>query len=86
MPSPRLIAAAALAVATLSGCGFRTDDPEMEEALYWAREFKAEQPEESRAIAKECEKELTASPYFTRDGALQLFTCVRTKAEARGLA
>ena len=88
MQPSRLIAAAALAVAAaaLSGCGFKEDDPEMEDALYWAREFKAEQPEVSRAIAKECEKELTASPYFTRDGALQLFTCVRTKAEARGLA
>jgi hypothetical protein len=71
----------------VSSCGYGfSDDPEMEEALYWAREFKADQPEISRAIAKECEKELTSSPYFTREGALQLFQCIRGKAEAQGYA
>lgn len=76
-----------LIAAGVSACGFSLgEDPEMEEALYWARDFKAEQPEVSRAIAKECEKELTSSPYFTRDGALQLFQCIRREAEARGYA
>ena len=76
-----------LLLLALSGCGYGLgDDPEMEEALYWARDFKAEQPELSRAIAKECEKELTANPYFTREGSLQLFNCIRREAEARGHA
>ena len=76
-----------IAAAALAGCGYSLGpDPEMEEALDWARWFKAEQPEISRAIAKECEKELTANPYFTREGSLQLFTCIRSKAEQRGYA
>lgn len=76
-----------LLAAVLSGCGYRLgEDPEMEDALYWARDFKAEHPEVSRAIAKECEKELTSSPYFTREGALQLFQCIRREAEAQGYA
>ena len=76
-----------ISAAALAGCGYGLgDDPEMEEALYWAREFKAENPEVSWAIAKGCEKELTSSPYFTRDGALQLFQCIRREAEAQGYA
>ena len=76
-----------LLLLALSGCGYGLEeDPEMEDALYWARDFKAEQPDVSRAIARECEKELTANPYFTRDGSLQLFQCIRAKAEARGYA
>jgi hypothetical protein len=81
-------ALALLPLLAVTACGYSMtgDDPEMEEALAWARDFKAEQPEVSRAIAKECERELTASPYFSRDGAMQLFTCVRRKAEDRGYA
>lgn len=76
-----------LLAAALSGCGYGLgDDPEMEQALDWAREFKAERPEVSRAIARECEKDLTSSPYFSRDGALQLFQCIRREAEAQGYA
>jgi hypothetical protein len=79
------VAIAALLAWALTLGGFRVEDPEMEEALYWAREFKAEQPELSRAIAKQCEPRLTASPY-SRDGALQLFQCIRAEAEAQGHA
>jgi hypothetical protein len=72
---------------TLASCGYGLgEDPEMEAALYWARDFKAEHPELSRTIAKKCEKELTSSPYFTRSGSLQLFQCIRREAEALGYA
>jgi hypothetical protein len=86
-PAPMRTILLATATLALSACGYSlAPDPEMEEALQWARWFKAEQPDRSRAIAKACEKELTASPYFARDGALQLFTCIRREAEAQGLA
>ena len=81
----RTTLAAIAATAALSACGFRMDDPEMDEALAWARDFKAEQPELSRAIARQCEPRLTASPY-SRDGALQLFQCIRAEAQAQGHA
>ena len=74
-------------VPTLAGCGYGlSDDPEVEQALEWAREFKADQPEISRTIAKQCEKKLTSSPYWTRQGALELFQCIRREAEAQGYA
>ena len=79
------VAIAALLAWALTLGGFRVEDPEMEEALTWAREFKAEQPELSRTIARQCEPRLTASPY-TRDGALQLFQCIRAEAQAQGHA
>ena len=65
--------------------GYRVEDPEMDEALYWAQDFKDEQPELLRAIAQQCKPRLTASPY-SRDGALQLFQCIRAEAEAQGHA
>lgn len=71
----------------LSACGYTiADDSELTEALYRAREFKAAQPEAARAIARGCIKEQASSPYFTRDAALQLLTCVRREAEAQGYA
>ena len=69
-----------LAAATLSACGYREEDPELDAALAWTREFKAEQPELSRELAKQCEQELTENPYFNRDAALQMFQCMRAKA------
>ncbi len=69
----------------LSGCGFRLGDPELENALYWVRDFKAEHPEQARAIGWACKQELTHS-LLSRDGALALFSCIRGKAAARGLA
>ena len=78
---------ALISLSTLAGCGYGLgDDPEMDQALEWSREFKAHQPEVSRAIAKECEKTLTSSPYWTRQGALELFQCIRREAEAKGYA
>ena len=66
--------------------GFDVDDPQLEEALHWARAFSAERPAVTRALAAECAAEMAASPLLTRDGAVQLFDCVRSEAEARGYA
>lgn len=71
-----------LTLAALSACGFREDDPELDEALGWVRNFNAEQPDLSRSIARECEKTLTSNPYFDRNASLQLFQCMRAKYEA----
>ena len=69
-----------------AGCGFSLgEDPELEEAAYWAREFKAAYPEVAREIGPQCGKEIGRSPW-TRDGSLALFNCIRSKAEERGLA
>ncbi len=67
----------------LAACGFRTDDPELDEALYWVREFKAEQPDLAREFGQACKEEIGQSPW-SRDGSLALFRCIRAKAEARG--
>ena len=81
----RTLALLALAFAS-AGCGFRLEeDPELEEAAYWAREFKAAHPELVREIGPQCGKEIARSAY-TRDGALALFNCIRSKAQERGLA
>jgi hypothetical protein len=67
---------------SLCVCGYAlAQDTELTDSLSWAREFKADQPEVARAIAQDC---MTAGSSFTRDGALQLFTCVRREAQARG--
>ena len=75
----------AVALAT-AGCGFSLgEDPELEDAAAWAREFKAAHPELAREIGPRCGKEIGRSPW-TRDGSLALFNCIRAKAEERGLA
>ena len=87
----RIAALIAAALATplafsTSACGFSLgEDPELEEAAYWAREFKAAHPELVREIGPQCGKEIGRSPW-TRDGSLALFNCIRAKAEERGLA
>lgn len=82
-----LIAVVGFELLALSACGYSVaNDTQLTEALGWARDFKAEQPELSRQLARSCQKELTNSPYWSREGALQLFTCVRREAEARGYA
>jgi hypothetical protein len=63
--------------------GYSPDDPEIEEAGIYARSFKHYEPEASKQVAKACKAELTQSPW-TRDGAMELFTCIRTKGEAQG--
>jgi hypothetical protein len=66
--------------------GFDVDDPQLEESLHWVRAFAAEQPQLTPALAAQCAAELASAPAFTRDGAVQLFHCVRSQAEARGYA
>ena len=73
-----------LLVAAFTIGGFDVDDPQLEQALYWARDFAAERPSVTGALAAQCAAELASSP--TRDGAVRLFDCVRREAEARGYA
>ena len=75
-----------LLVAAFTIGGFDVDDPQLEEALYWARDFSAERPDVTRALAVQCAAELASSLSFSRDGAVRLFHCVRSEAEARGCA
>ncbi len=62
--------------------GFDVDDPQLEEALHWARGFAAERPGVTGALAARCAAGLASAP--TRDGAVRLFDCVRSQAKARG--
>ena len=71
-----------LLVAAFTIGGFDVDDPQLEEAIDWARGFAAEQPGVTGALAAQCAATLAASP--TRDGAVRLFHCVRSEAKARG--
>ena len=71
-----------LLVAAFTIGGFDVDDPQLEEALYWARGFAAERPAVTGALAAECATTLASSP--TRDGAVRLFHCVRSEAKTRG--
>ena len=81
----RTVALLAIALVT-AGCGFGLgEDPELEDAAAWAREFKAANPEAAREIGPQCGKEIGRSPW-TRDGSLALFDCIRAKAVERGLA
>lgn len=69
---------------SLGVCGYAlAADTQLTDSLSWAREFNARQPEAVRLIARDC---MTDGTNLTRDGALQLFACMRRKAEARGNA
>jgi hypothetical protein len=82
-----VIAIVAIELLALSACGYRlAGDRELMDGLAWARAFKAEQPDAARAIAKGCAAALAASAALSRDGALQLFACIRREAEVQGLA
>ena len=82
-----VIAVVTLELLALTACGYTlAEDRELMDALAWTRAFKAEQPEVARALAQGCAKELTSSAYLNRDGALQLFPCIRREAEAQGYA
>ena len=59
------------------------EDPEMEEAGIYVRSFRHYEPDASREVGKACKAALTQSGW-TRDGALELFTCIRTRGEAQG--
>ena len=69
---------------SLCVCGYAlAQDTQLTASLSWAREFKAEQPEAARVIARNC---MAGGTDFSRDGAIQLFACMRREAEAKGYA
>ena len=69
-------------ILSLGVCGYAlAQDTQLSASLSWAREFKERQPEAARVIARDC---IAAGANLSRDGALQLFTCMRRKAEAQG--
>jgi hypothetical protein len=71
----------------LGACGYTlAEDKELTGAISWAREFKAKRPDAARAIARSCTQQLATGPYFSRDGAVQLFACMRREAQAQGHA
>lgn len=79
-----VIAIVTLELLALTACGHAiANDRELMAGLAWTRQFKAEQPEAARAIAQGCIARQAAT--LSRDGALQLFTCIRTEAEAQRL-
>jgi hypothetical protein len=88
MPMRKLvIAVVGIELLALSACGYTlASDAELTDGLHWAREFKAEHPEAAEAIAWECKDELVANANFSRDGAVELFDCMRREAKAQGHA
>ena len=67
---------------TLGGYSLE-EDPALEEERAWVQGFKYDQPELAREIGRQCKDEIGRSPW-TRDGAMALFQCIRSKGEARG--
>ena len=63
--------------------GYSLDDPQIEAEGAWVRAFKQDNPELARQIGLECKAAQGRSPW-TRDGAMELFGCIRGKAEAQG--
>jgi hypothetical protein len=81
-----VIAVVTIELLALTACGYRlAADRELMDGLAWTRAFKAEQPVAARAIAQQCAKSLASADHY-RDGAVQLFTCIRREAEAQGYA
>ena len=82
-----VIAVVAIELLALTACGYRlAGDRELMDGLAWTRAFKAEQPVAARGIVQRCTKSLATSASLNRDGALQLFGCIRREAEAQGYA
>ena len=82
-----VIAIVTLELLALTACGHAlANDRELMDGLAWTRAFKAEQPDASRAIAQQCAKAMAGSANLSRDGALQLFACIRGEAEKQGYA
>ena len=82
-----VIAVVAIELAALTAGGAAlANDRELMDGLAWTRAFKAEQPIASRAIVRACTRSLANSANLSRDGALRLFACIRTTAEAQGLS
>ena len=77
-----LLFAAGLAWAVTLG-GYSLEDPELDAQGAWTRAFRQDNPDLAREIGRQCKDEIGRSPW-TRDGAMALFTCIRTKAEAQG--
>ena len=76
-----------LELLALTACGHAlANDRELMAGLAWTRAFKAEQPEASRAIARQCAKGLATKANVSRGGALRLFACIRREARAQGYA
>ena len=63
--------------------GYSLDDPAIDEQGAWVRSFRQDNPELANSIGQECKAAQSRSPW-TRDGAMELFTCIRGKAEAQG--
>jgi hypothetical protein len=63
--------------------GYSINDPEIEEERSWVQGFKYDQPEAARKAGLQCKHEIKRSPW-TRDGAMELFRCIRAKGEASG--
>ena len=82
-----VIAVVAIELLALTACGYRlAGDRALMDGLAWTRAFKAEQPVAARAIAGACTRALATGANLNRDGALRLFGCIRSEAEARGLS
>ena len=82
-----VIAVVAIELLALTACGYRlAGDRELMDGLAWTRAFKAEQPVAARAITQHCAEAMVTSASLSRDGALQLFGCIRREAEAQGLS
>lgn len=82
-----VIAVVAIELLALTACGYRlAGDRELMDGLAWTRAFKAEQPVAARAIAKACAGAMVTSANLNRNGALRLFGCIRSEAEAQGYA
>ena len=82
-----VIAIVGIELLALSACGYTlASDAELTDGIHWAREFKAEHPEAAREIVWQCKDKLAAEANFTRDGAVELFACMRREAEAQGYA
>ena len=76
------VAASIIATAALTGCGFKSDDPEFQEAARWHSAFRNSNPELAQQLAEECAAEI--NPGWNRDDTLKLVSCIRNKAEALG--
>ena len=74
---------AALILWAVTVGGYSLDDPDMDAQGAWVRAFKQDNPELARQIGQECKAAQSRSAW-TRDGAMELFTCIRGKAEAQG--
>ena len=82
-----VLAVVAFELLALTACGHAlASDRQLMAGLAWTREFKAEQPDAARVIARECTRRLASSANLSRDGAMRLFGCIRHEAKMQGYA